>query len=106
MHLQAIGQVASHNQRDLLFPQFLNGNLQRIGLTLDVHRVEYLSGDRHVYGTVRLGDEPARVIARLPATVETPIAVGERHDFAIPVARLRFFDTESGLRTEPVRVGV
>ena len=79
---------------------------ERIALTLDVQRVEYLSGDRHVYGTVRLADEPARVIARLPATVETPIAVGERHDFAIPAARLRFFDTGSGLRTEPVRVGV
>jgi multiple sugar transport system ATP-binding protein len=79
---------------------------ERIGLTLDVQRVEYLSGDRHVYGTVRLGGEPARVIARLPATVETPIAVGEQHDFAIPAARLRFFATGSGLRTEPVRVGV
>ena len=78
----------------------------QIALALDVQRVEYLSGDRHVYGTVRLGDEPTRVIARLPATVDTPIAVGDRHDFAIPAARLRFFDTESGLRTEPVRVEV
>jgi multiple sugar transport system ATP-binding protein len=79
---------------------------ERVALALDVHRVEYLSGDRHVYGTVRLGDEPARVIARLPATVDTPIAVGERHDFATPATRLRFFDAASGLRTEPVRVGV
>jgi hypothetical protein len=36
-HLQAIGQVASHDQRDLLFPQLLDGNLQRIGLALDVY---------------------------------------------------------------------
>ena len=68
-------------------------------LTLDVQRMEYLSGDRHVYGTVRLGDEPARVIARLPATVETPIAVGERHDFAVPAgtaAVLRHREPGSG----------
>jgi multiple sugar transport system ATP-binding protein len=79
---------------------------ERVTVALDVQRMEYLSGDRHVYGTVRLGDEPTRVIARLPATVETPIAVGEQHDFAVPAGRLRFFDEKSGLRSEPVRLGV
>ena len=77
----------------------------RLTVPLDVARMEYLSGDRHVYGTVDIGDEPTRVIARLPATVETPIAAGERHDFAVPTARLRFFDTADGHRTEPVRLG-
>jgi multiple sugar transport system ATP-binding protein len=78
---------------------------ERVTATLEVHRMEYLSGDRHVYGTVDLGDGPCRVIARLPATVETPISVGERHDFAVPGARLRFFDTATGERTAPVRLG-
>ncbi|MHA6623353.1 ABC transporter ATP-binding protein [Pseudonocardia sp. DLS-67] len=78
---------------------------ERITATLEVQRMEYLSGDRHVYGSVDLGDGPCRVIARLPATVETPIEVGERHDFAVPAGRLRFFDAKSGLRTEPVRLG-
>jgi ABC-type sugar transport system ATPase subunit len=77
---------------------------ERVEVTLSVGRIEYLSGDRHVYGTVTLGGEPTRVIARLPATVATPIAVGERHEFAIPAGRLRFFDASSGERTEPVRV--
>jgi multiple sugar transport system ATP-binding protein len=45
------------------------------------------------------------VIARLPATVETPIEVGERHDFAVPAGRLRFFEAASGNRTAPVRLG-
>jgi multiple sugar transport system ATP-binding protein len=79
---------------------------ERVTATLEVQRIEYLSGDRHVYGTVDLGDGPSRVIARLPATVETPIAVGERHDFAVPGGRLRFFDAASGKRTEPVRLGL
>jgi multiple sugar transport system ATP-binding protein len=78
---------------------------ERLTVPLDVARMEYLSGDRHVYGTVDIGDEPTRVIARLPATVETPIAAGERHDFAVPTAKLRFFDAADGHRTEPVRLG-
>jgi multiple sugar transport system ATP-binding protein len=82
-----------------------NVNGERVTMTLEVQRMEYLSGDRHVYGTVDLGGEPTRVIARLPATVDTPIEVGERHDFAVPGRRLRYFDADSGLRTEPVRIG-
>jgi multiple sugar transport system ATP-binding protein len=77
----------------------------RLTVPLDVARMEYLSGDRHVYGTVDIGDEPTRVIARLPATVETPIAAGERHDFAVPTTRLRFFAAADGQRAEPVRLG-
>jgi multiple sugar transport system ATP-binding protein len=78
---------------------------ERVTVTLEVRRMEYLSGDRHIYGTVDLGGEPTRVIARLPATVETPIEVGERHDFAVPARRLRFFDAGSGVRSEPIRIG-
>jgi multiple sugar transport system ATP-binding protein len=78
---------------------------ERLEVVLDVQRLEYLSGDRHVYGTVGICGEPTRVIARLPATVDTPIAAGERREFAIPTARLRFFDAGTGLRTEPARLG-
>ncbi|MGH3882866.1 MAG: ABC transporter ATP-binding protein [Pseudonocardiaceae bacterium] len=78
---------------------------ERCTMTLSVQRLEYLSGDRHVYGTVVIGDEPARVIARLPATLDTPITAGERHDFAVPAGKLRFFDVTTGRRGEPVRLG-
>jgi multiple sugar transport system ATP-binding protein len=78
---------------------------ERATMPLKVDRVEYLSGDRHVYGTVsRIGEE-TRVIARLPSTVSTPIAAGETHEFAVPGGRLRFFDAKTGLRTESVRLG-
>jgi multiple sugar transport system ATP-binding protein len=77
----------------------------RTTMPLRVDRIEYLSGDRHVYGTVsRIGEE-SRVIARLPATVPTPIQVGETHEFAVDAGRLRFFDADSGQRAEPVPVG-
>jgi multiple sugar transport system ATP-binding protein len=64
----------------------------------DVARIEYLSGDRHVYGTVRgIGDE-TRVIARLPATVTTPIEAGETREFRVDERDLRFFDAATGMR--------
>ena len=77
------------------------------GLTMTFHvdRLEYLSGDRHVYGSVDVGDEPTRVIARLPSTVDIPIEPGERHEFTVADAKLRSFHAESGLAREPATVG-
>jgi multiple sugar transport system ATP-binding protein len=71
---------------------------------LAVDRIEYLSGDRHVYGTVSGIGEATRVVARLPATVDTPISAGETYDFAVARERLRFFALETGERTEAVRL--
>ncbi|MGH3681674.1 MAG: ABC transporter ATP-binding protein [Natronosporangium sp.] len=74
----------------------------RVRLELAVDRMEYLSGDRHLYGRVSgLGPE-TRVVARLPATVTSPVAAGERYDFAVPRNRLRFFDAGTELRIDPV----
>ncbi len=79
----------------------------RIVVPFEVARVEYLSGDRHVYGTVRGLGPQAWVIARLPATVTAPVQPGETHDFAVHEGDLRFFDRESGNRvaSRPVRSG-
>jgi multiple sugar transport system ATP-binding protein len=77
----------------------------RATMPLRVERIEYLSGDRHVYGTASRIGEDTRVIARLPATVATPIAVGETHEFAVDARRLRFFDAASGQRADPVPTG-
>jgi ABC-type sugar transport system ATPase subunit len=76
-----------------------------VPMPLHVERIEYLSGDRHVYGTATGIGEETRVIARLPATVGTPLTAGETHQFATPASRLRFFDAETGRRTGPVRIG-
>ena len=73
-------------------------------MRLSVDRVEYLSGDRHLYGTLHGLGEATRVIARLPATVHASIAVGDEHEFAVSRQRLTFFDAQTGLRTEPVRL--
>jgi multiple sugar transport system ATP-binding protein len=74
----------------------------RVRLKLAVDRMEYLSGDRHVYGRVSGIGQETRVVARLPATVTSPISPGEGYDFVVAADRLRFFDAQTGLRTEPV----
>ena len=76
-----------------------------VALKLAVDRVEYLSGDRHVYGTVLGIGEPTRVVARLPATVDAPVVAGEEQAFAVAGRRLRFFTTDTGRRTPRVRLG-
>jgi multiple sugar transport system ATP-binding protein len=90
---------------NLLPEELVSGNGERIVASLDVARIEYLSGDRHVYGTVNGIGEETRVIARLPATVTTGIEGGEVHEFAVHERDLRFFDAETGKRTagRPVR---
>ncbi|HEV2778734.1 MAG TPA: ABC transporter ATP-binding protein [Actinophytocola sp.] len=76
----------------------------RATMPLAVDRIEYLSGDRHVYGTVtRIGEE-TRVVARLPSTVDTPIVAGETHEFAVHGSKLRFFAAGSGVASAPVRL--
>jgi multiple sugar transport system ATP-binding protein len=69
-----------------------------------VDRVEYLSGDRHVYGTVTGLGEETRVIARLPAMMVGEVTEGS-HEFAVAADRVRFFDAQSERRTDPVRLG-
>ena len=78
---------------------------ERVTMPLRVERMEYLSGDRHVYGTVTGIGEETRVIARLPATVDTPLDAGETREFAVPADRLRFFGAEDGARAAAVPIG-
>jgi multiple sugar transport system ATP-binding protein len=84
----------------------ISGDGSKLSLHFAVRRIEYLSGDRHVYGTVtELGAEN-KVIARLPATVTTLVEAGQTYEFAVHQRDLRFFDAETGRRTapEPLRV--
>jgi multiple sugar transport system ATP-binding protein len=77
------------------------GDGSKLHLHLAVRRIEYLSGDRHVYGTVTELGEENRVIARLPATVMVPVEADAVYEFAVHERDLLFFDRETGLRTAP-----
>jgi ABC-type sugar transport system ATPase subunit len=75
-----------------------------LALGFSVHRVEYLGSERHLIGTVAGLGEETRVISMLPSTVTVPVAAGETHDFVIHPDDLRFFDKQTGSRTEPRRL--
>jgi multiple sugar transport system ATP-binding protein len=87
-----------------LLPAGVAGGGDALAVKLAVDRVEYLSGDRHVYGTVQGIGEPTRVVARLPATVDAPVVAGEEQPFAVARRQLRFFAADSGRRTDRIRL--
>jgi multiple sugar transport system ATP-binding protein len=75
-----------------------------VTVPFDVHRVENLGSERHVIGTVRSIGEDTRVIAMLPGTVSVDVPVGETSEFVIRGADVRFFDKDTGARTERRRL--
>ena len=81
--------------------EVLHGDGELLALPLEVHRTEYLGADRLVYGTPVARFPGVKLIARLPSTVTTPVAVGDTQDFAVRVRDLKFFDRQSGRRTTP-----
>jgi multiple sugar transport system ATP-binding protein len=88
----------------LLPAEIVDGNGNNLAARLEIARIEYLSGDRHVYGTLHGVGEETRVIARLPATVTVPLEDGDAREFAVHERDLRFFDAETGKQTQqPVR---
>jgi len=93
--------VVGFRPESFLPEELVAGDGSRVVAELEVSRIEYLSGDRHVYGTVRGIGEETRVIARLPATVATPIEIDETRRFAVHERDLRFFDADTGDRTSP-----
>lgn len=95
--------VVGFRPENLLPVEHVHGELVPLPFAID--RIEYLSGDRHVYGTVTELGKDTRAIARLPSTVRTPLEVGQTADFAVSVERLRFFRKDNGLRTAPSASG-
>jgi multiple sugar transport system ATP-binding protein len=75
-----------------------------VTVKLAVDRVEYLSGDRHVWGTAQGLGEPTRVVSRLPAIVDTPVTPGEEQRFVVAGPRFRFFSAGDGRRTAGVKL--
>jgi multiple sugar transport system ATP-binding protein len=93
------GELVGFRPENLLPAEIVSGNGGNVRATLDIARIEYLSGDRHVYGTLSGLGEETRVIARLPSTITTQLDAGDRRDFAVHERDLRFFDAETGEQT-------
>jgi multiple sugar transport system ATP-binding protein len=95
------GELLGFRPESFLPSALVEGGPRRVSAQFAVDRVEYLSGDRHIYGTVRGIGQETRVIARLGATVTTPIELGRVHEFALHKRDLCRFDARSGQRIEP-----
>jgi len=101
MNLIPRGETLVGFRPEHLMP-FAHVHGERIRVPLAIDRLEYLSGDRHVYGTATGLGEDTRVVARLPSTVRDPLEPGQTVEFGISAELVRFFDRESGLRSDPV----
>ena len=97
------GTLVGFRPEHLLPVEHVRG--EHVSLRFHVDRVEYLSGDRHVYGTVAGFGDDTRVIARLPATLTDPLSGGQTYEFGTSTDRVRFFDADGGGRTGPVPLG-
>jgi ABC-type sugar transport system ATPase subunit len=71
---------------------------------LTVHRIEHLSGDRHLHGRLTGLGESTPVIVRLPATVLVPIETGQTYDMVVRHEDLRFFEVDTERACSPVRL--
>jgi ABC-type sugar transport system ATPase subunit len=99
------GHLLGFRPESLLPAELVDGDGNSVTVNFEIARIEYLSGDRHVYGSINGIGEETRVISRLPSTVTTPLEDGDIREFAVHERDLRFFDAESGERTaaQPLR---
>lgn len=72
-------------------------------IVFNTHRVEYLGGDRLLYGHVKGNLPETPVIARIPSSVSYTPNPGSEAKFAVASADLRWFDKTTGKAMEPNR---
>jgi multiple sugar transport system ATP-binding protein len=66
----------------------------------EITYLEDLGAERLVYGNIRERFHAGHVVSRMPGNVSVPIEAGRTYDFAASRRDLRFFDKNTGLRTE------
>jgi len=71
-----------------------------LSVPFHVRRVEYLGGDRLLYGKVTQVLPETDVLARIPSSVACPVEAGEEVSFAVLRSELRYFDRQTGLATD------
>jgi multiple sugar transport system ATP-binding protein len=102
MNLVEIDGVLCGFRPENLLPSAAFGHAGDAGDIADypitVTRVEHLGADRLVYGILDSPNPEAKVIARLPANIATPVEPGMRHAFGLRRRDIRYFDLKTGLR--------
>jgi multiple sugar transport system ATP-binding protein len=86
-------------------PKGMHEDSRLVTFPFQAHRVEYLGSDRLIYGALTGPFQDTKVIAKLPYTVSTPIQAGEAYEFDVLDRDLKFFDRDTGRRTESRPLG-
>jgi multiple sugar transport system ATP-binding protein len=97
MNLVATGDVTLGFRPENFLPKAnFAESIPVTNITFNVHRVEYLGGDRLLYGTISGNLPETPVIARIPSSVHYSPALNTEVPFAVANSELRRFDTASG----------
>jgi multiple sugar transport system ATP-binding protein len=74
-----------------------------LSLRFEIIRVEDLGADRLVYGKLDERFNRCPVVANLPTSfTQYCVETGATYDFAVPSGDVRFFDSNTGLRTQSI----
>jgi multiple sugar transport system ATP-binding protein len=97
MNLVSQGDIVLGFRPENFLPEsnFASGS-EIIRIAFRMHRVEYLGGDRLLYGHVTGNLPETPVIARIPSSVAYAPVAGSEAPFAVATSDLRRFDTASG----------
>jgi multiple sugar transport system ATP-binding protein len=83
--------------------QMHDGSNDVISLPFEVNRVENLGADRLVYGRLDEKFSQATVIANLPTSFTNyTVEANQSYDFVVPRNDVKFFDSKTGLRADPI----
>ena len=104
MNLLNLGEViAGARPEDIVPAEDADGGDMALNLDIEVEHLEFLGAEWLVYGTVRGGiperGRPPRVITRTRRAEKPDFGTGERRNFVVKKASVRWFDRQSGART-------
>jgi multiple sugar transport system ATP-binding protein len=98
-------RIVGFRPESFLPQQMHEGGGDMVSLLFEVTRIENLGADRLVYGKLEERFGRTAVIANLPTSfTDYTIETNQRYDFAVPRNNVKFFDRQTGLRTEPIHL--
>jgi multiple sugar transport system ATP-binding protein len=99
-------EVIGFRPENLLPEEAVGPREDQLACDFEISRVENLGSDRYVYGSIPQLDPDAKVIAKLPSTMDVRVAGKTRARFVIDGSKLRYFDRDSGDRIERPTTGL
>jgi len=85
--------------------EMYQGREDLVSIRFLVNRIEELGSDRLVYGNLEERFNCSHVIASLPTSfTHYSVQIGATYDFAVPAGDVKFFDKQTGFRTNPLPI--